>query len=121
MLVPAHGHRRRHLGFRASIGLEDAEGPFPVHEAPSRAQCATWLAALPAQVGVGTVDPCLTAAPRVKHAPFRLYGLLGKVLVIDDLHAYDAYMQAVLQRPVTLHTRQGGSPMLYEPWLHFYV
>jgi len=34
----------------------------------------------------------------VKFGFLRLYGLSGRVLVIDELHAYDAYMSAIIVR-----------------------
>jgi len=46
--------------------------------------------------GVGTVDQSMLAAMNVKFGFLRLYGLVGKVLVIDEIHAYDAYMSAIL-------------------------
>jgi CRISPR-associated endonuclease/helicase Cas3 len=48
--------------------------------------------------GVGTVDQALMATLRTKHVFLRLMGLGGKVVVFDEVHAYDAYMQTILQR-----------------------
>ena len=44
-------------------------------------------------MGVGTLDQALLAALPVRHAPLRQWGLAGKVLIIDEAHAFDAYMQ----------------------------
>jgi CRISPR-associated endonuclease/helicase Cas3 len=54
--------------------------------------------ALLAPEGVGTVDQTLMAALKVKHGFLRLFGLSRKVLIVDEVHAYDAYMQTILQR-----------------------
>jgi CRISPR-associated endonuclease/helicase Cas3 len=48
--------------------------------------------------GVGTVDQVLKGALHVRHGFLRLFALIGKVLVIDEIHAYDAYMTRILVR-----------------------
>lgn len=45
-----------------------------------------------APYGVGTIDQALIAALRAKHGFVRLFGLAGKTVVIDEVHAYDVYM-----------------------------
>lgn len=54
-----------------------------------------------ARFGVGTIDQALLAALNVKHGFLRLFGLSGKVLIVDEAHAYDAYMFAILRRLLT--------------------
>jgi len=48
--------------------------------------------------GVGTVDQAMLAGMHVRFGFLRLYGLTGRVLVIDEVHAYDAYMSAIIER-----------------------
>ncbi len=48
--------------------------------------------------GVGTVDQAMLAGMNVKFGFLRLYGLADRVLVIDEVHAYDAYMTAIISR-----------------------
>jgi CRISPR-associated endonuclease/helicase Cas3 len=57
--------------------------------------------ALIAPEGVGTIDQALMAALNVKHGFLRLLGLSTKVLVIDEVHAYDEYMTVILERLLT--------------------
>jgi len=51
-----------------------------------------------APFGVGTVDQALMAALQTKHVFVRLFGLSHKTIIIDEVHAYDAYMSALLER-----------------------
>lgn len=51
-----------------------------------------------AGVTVSTIDQVLTAVLRVRHNTLRLGGLARKVLLVDECHAYDPYMQTLLRR-----------------------
>jgi len=49
-------------------------------------------------VAVGTVDQAMLSVLRIKYGVLRLLGLEEKVLIIDEIHAYDAYMSDILKR-----------------------
>ncbi len=53
--------------------------------------------ALLAPLGVGTVDQIELTGLNVRHAMLRLFGLAGKVVIIDEVHAYDTYMSKILE------------------------
>ncbi|MCD1294794.1 hypothetical protein CUJ83_07250 [Methanocella sp. CWC-04] len=52
--------------------------------------------ALLAPYSVGTIDQSLMSVLNVKFGFLRLFGLSNKVLIIDEVHAYDAYMSTIL-------------------------
>lgn len=52
--------------------------------------------ALLSEYGVGTVDQALLPILPVKHHFVRLWGLANRVVVFDEIHAYDAYTGTLL-------------------------
>ena len=54
-----------------------------------------------APFGVGTVDQTLMAVLQTKHFFVRMMGLAHKVVIFDEVHAYDAYMNTLFERLLT--------------------
>ena len=54
-----------------------------------------------APFGVGTIDQALMAVMNVKHGFVRSFGLAGKVVILDEVHSYDAYTGTILDRLVS--------------------
>ncbi|SFB97004.1 CRISPR-associated endonuclease/helicase Cas3 [Marinospirillum celere] len=55
-----------------------------------------------APFAVGTIDQALMAAMNVKHGFVRAFGLAGKVVILDEVHTYDAYTSSLLDALITL-------------------
>lgn len=55
-----------------------------------------------APFAVGTLDQALMAAMNVKHGFVRAFGLAGKVVILDEVHTYDAYTSTLLDALVKL-------------------
>jgi CRISPR-associated endonuclease/helicase Cas3 len=53
-----------------------------------RGMCGSWA--------VGTIDQALMAVLPSRHNALRLFGLAGKTVIIDEVHACDPYMQGLL-------------------------
>ncbi len=49
---------------------------------------------------VGTIDQALLAVMNVKHSFVRLFGLAGKVVILDEVHSYDLYTGTILDELV---------------------
>lgn len=55
-----------------------------------------------APFAVGTLDQALMAAMNVKHGFVRAFGLAGKVVILDEVHSYDAYTGVILDELIRL-------------------
>jgi CRISPR-associated endonuclease/helicase Cas3 len=51
-----------------------------------------------APIGVGTIDQLLMGALRARFTPLRVWGVADKVVIVDEVHAYDVYMSTLLDR-----------------------
>ncbi len=118
-LVLAHGARDLSADFRQAI-MPSAKGTaekYGDETEPANNHCSDWLAdnrkkALLAEMGVGTIDQALMAILPARHQSLRLLGLLGKLLVVDEVHACDAYMNRLLRSLLQAHAASGGSAIL---------
>lgn len=78
---------------------------------------ATWLSdnrrrSLLATVGVGTVDQALLGILPTRFSTLRLFGLADKVMIVDEAHSYDPYMQGQLEALLRMQAQLGGSAIL---------
>ncbi|MGC8879964.1 MAG: CRISPR-associated helicase Cas3' [Anaerolineae bacterium] len=126
MFARMQRYLREHLRLPASIKLvhgqayliEDDLRIEPTDESDSVDQCTLleWFAPLKrsllAPFGVGTVDQVELAALNVKHGVLRLIGLANKVVIFDEVHAYDTYMTCVVERLLSWLSVLGSSVIL---------
>ncbi len=67
---------------------------------------------LTAQIAVGTVDQAMLGALQVKNSHLRAAGLARNLLVVDEVHASDAYTSEVLAATLDAHLGSGGYALL---------
>lgn len=120
-LAVAHGGKRyfgKYQALRQKTWKESQAGPQRVVEQleraradrgpyrdtvapPSEVIAPDWLQSskrtLLASMGIGTIDQAMLGAITVRHAFVRLFALSGKVVVFDEIHAYDSYMNVVIE------------------------
>lgn len=124
-LVLAHSARHLDETFRQSIMSQYAKDTvYGIREETASVQCTRWLGdhrkkALLADVGIGTVDQVLLGILPARHQSLRLLGLANKVLIVDEVHAYDAYMNGLLLTLLEFHAYLGGSAVLLSATLPF--
>lgn len=61
---------------------------------------------------VGTIDQVLLSTLTVGHAHLRATALLRQLLVVDEVHASDAYMTELLRSVLSYHVTAGGHALL---------
>ena len=97
-----HGH----AALSADVEILEKWGrEFGLHEVDAgqgTVAAAEWFTqrkrGLLAPFGAGTIDQALMSVLRVRHLFVRLFGLAGKVVILDEVHAYDTYMTTLAER-----------------------
>lgn len=119
-LVLAHGGWAMSDDFRQSLWQADDPGLSQYgsdNEETASGACNAWFAdsrkkSLLAEVGVGTLDQVLMAVMPFRHQSLRLLGMHNKLLMLDEVHAYDGYMVKLLEGLLFFHAAQGGSAII---------
>jgi CRISPR-associated endonuclease/helicase Cas3 len=102
-LDPAEKSELHLIHANADLNQDYEELKIKSVENPEESIAATsWFTArkrgLLANYGTGTIDQALMAVLKVRHFFLRLFGLAGKLIVLDEIHAYDAYMTEEISR-----------------------
>ncbi len=116
-VVLAHGKSRFNAKFIDLKKAAERGRRYPAREQEAGAQCALWLAqsrkrVFLGQIGVCTIDQVLVSALPVRHRFVRGFGLGKSVLIIDEAHAYDAYMYALMDKVLRQQNAVSGSAIL---------
>ena len=123
-LLPPAAHVQTVLAVPGYLVAGDAEGRrvekfevFWEDEPDEETRLARWSAEsarkfLSAPAAVGTVDQVLLAGLQVKWAHFRAASLSRSLLVVDEVHASDAYMTELLFGVLRGHLALGGHALL---------
>ncbi len=118
-LILAHGGREMSDAFRQSVWQpsEQTAENYAHDDVNAMGECHAWFAdsrkkALLAEVGVGTLDQLLMAVMPFRHQSMRLLGMRDKILLLDEVHAYDGYMVKLLEGLLHFHAAQGGSAII---------
>ena len=100
-----HGHAALNAEFAVlrQAGRGELLHPTGVDDNPESGLLpAEWFTyakrGLLAPYGIGTIDQALLAVLQTRHFFVRLFGLAGKVVIFDEVHAYDTYMRTLLTR-----------------------
>ncbi len=122
-LMLLHGHASLSAEFEAlqerenlDFNVQNVEGERGYDGSSAGVVAADWFTyrkrGLLAPFGVGTVDQILLAVLQTRHVFVRLFGLASKTVIIDEVHAYDAYMTTLLERLLEWLAALGSSVVL---------
>ncbi len=98
-------------------GLKAPAGGHDVWENEPANHEEVWAASRPKKylagtIAVGTIDQALLGIIKAKHAHLRLSCLTRHLLVVDEVHASDRYMEFLLTALLRFHRRAGGQALL---------
>ena len=114
-VVLAHGKRGFNEAFQRLV--DSGQRTTAQGKTEASVQCAAWLAnsrkrVFLGQIGICTVDQVLLSVLPVRHKFVRGFGLNKSVLIVDEVHAYDAYMHGLLGEVLRRQKATGGSAIL---------
>lgn len=106
-----HGDAALSDEFR-SLKLRSIYGEEKDTQVVAEAWFAQSKRSLLASHAVGTVDQGLMGILKTKHGFVRLFGLAGKTVILDEVHAYDTYTSELLDRLVAWLSHLGATVVI---------
>lgn len=108
-VILTHGRAKQYQSIRQLRGGSNDNTPEADH--------TEWLTdnrrrAMLASVCVGTIDQALLGILPTKFSTLRLFGLSDKLLIVDEAHSYDPYMQEELKGLLRMQASLGGSAVV---------
>ena len=124
--ILAHGARDLHNRFRSLNAVWDTtedehsnRSDISASDADGTASeaCSEWISddrrlAFLADAGAGTVDQALLSVLPSRFQALRLLGLMRRVLILDEVHAYDAYMNQEIRTLLEFQAGLGGCAII---------
>ena len=106
----SHGRASQNKQFQRIVGNDGSDPNEPV-------TCGQWLAEdrrkiLFADIGVGTIDQALLSVLPTRFNTLRLWALSQKILIVDEAHSYDPFMEEQLRTLLKFHAMLGGSAIV---------
>lgn len=117
---PDEGNLNFHLVHGGAL-LEDGEKTENIYDEDEKdfqggIRAEAWFLprkrTLLAPFGVGTVDQALLSVLQTRHFFVRMFGLQNKVVIFDEVHAYDTYMSELFKRLLAWLKQIGVSVVL---------
>ncbi len=112
-MILAHGNSR----FNESFSAIKQRGRNIQGTQEAWSQCCEWLSqsrkrVFLGQIGVCTVDQVLVSVLPVRHRFVRGFGVARSVLIVDEVHAYDSYMNGLLHEVLRQQSQSGACAIL---------
>jgi CRISPR-associated endonuclease/helicase Cas3 len=108
----SHGKSGVARRLRSAMSAPDRDQEGPVADRINRWIADSRKKAFFADVGAGTIDQAFLGILPKKHLTLRQHALAGRILIVDEAHAFDGYMGEELKVLLEMQARLGGSAIV---------